>query len=80
MVASSLSTIPVFSRHVIILVLSPTWSRKCKRIELKIEDNGYVHSMLSADGQVGITGGAEDANYMGRKLEKNMRNGDLNYE
>jgi hypothetical protein len=37
---------------------------------LKIEGNCYVHNLLFADDQVVITGGAEDANYIGRKLEE----------
>jgi hypothetical protein len=35
---------------------------------LKIEDNCYVHNLLFADVQVVIARGAEDGNYIGRKL------------
>jgi hypothetical protein len=37
---------------------------------LKIEDNCYVHNLLFADGQVVITRGVEDGNYIGRKREE----------
>jgi hypothetical protein len=36
-------------------------------MELKIEDNCYVHNLLFADDQVVITGGMEDASYVGRE-------------
>jgi hypothetical protein len=45
-------------------------SRKCKRIRLKTENNGYVHNLLFANDQAVITRGVEDANYIGRKLEE----------
>jgi hypothetical protein len=46
------------------------WSRKCKRMGLQIGDNCYAHNLLFADDQEVITGGVEDANYIGRKLEE----------
>jgi hypothetical protein len=46
------------------------WSRKCKQMGLRIEDNCYVHNLLFADDQAVITRGVEDANYIGRKLEE----------
>jgi hypothetical protein len=36
-----------------------------------------VHSLLIADDQVVITGGAEDAKCIGRKLEEEQEKGDL---
>jgi hypothetical protein len=39
-------------------------------VGLIIEDNCYVQNLLFADDQVVITRGAEDANYIGRKLEE----------
>jgi hypothetical protein len=44
---------------------------------LQIEDNCSVHSLLFADDQIGITTGAEDANYIGGNWKKNPRNGYL---
>ena len=32
-------------------------------------ENLYINNLLTADNQVGITSGSEDANYMSRKLE-----------
>jgi hypothetical protein len=46
------------------------WSRNCKRMGLKIEDNYYLHNLLYADDQILITRGAENPNYIGRKLEE----------
>jgi hypothetical protein len=37
---------------------------------LKIEDNCYVHNLLSTDDQVVIMRGVEDTNYIDRKLEE----------
>jgi hypothetical protein len=46
------------------------WSKKCKWMGLKIEDNCYVHNLLFADDEVVIARGVEGANYIGRKLEE----------
>jgi hypothetical protein len=50
------------------------WSRKCKRMGLKTEDNFYVHSFLFADYETVIPRGVGDTNYTGRKLEEENEN------
>jgi hypothetical protein len=51
------------------------WSRKCKRMRLKTEDNCCVHNLLFTYDQVVIIRGAENPNYGWRELE--YENGDF---
>jgi hypothetical protein len=48
-------------------------------MQLKLEDNSYVHNLLFADDQVLIIRVVEDANYTGRKLEEYEKWGLKNY-
>jgi hypothetical protein len=46
------------------------WFRKCKLMGLKIAKNCYIHNLLFTNNQVVFTQGAENAYYMGRKVEE----------
>jgi hypothetical protein len=48
-------------------------------MELKLEDNSYVHNLLFADDQVVIIRAVEDANYTGREMEEYEKWGLKNY-